>query len=548
MLHWSRIVGAVVGLLSAGFLASAAPSCSSSSSGLAGLDQGCSINSDCDSPLICAFGRCHSACMESRDCSSGERCVESSAGTVCELPEETTCSASTTCATGLVCASDQQCRAPCVTMAQCVGGQLCVTSGTVSACYDSTELDGGVSPVGDGASSGGGDSTTSGGDDSSTLGPEGDAACVSFLPDGGCYSCTAGLCAGGTCVNGNHDYSCNCFSGYAGTGTKTCVISNSCSANDQCPVGYPCLPTAPPGQACLGEFASWPMPDDTPGAKVAPLYANGGDGTVTDQVTGLVWQGQLASPSNSCSSSDAGPSCNLPQAEAYCGSLQLGGHGGWRLPTKIELESLLDCAQETPPSIANAFNSNNFTTPAGGNAAYFWTSSQYEGNGTYWLVNFGTCNNYAGNAPTEADISVRCVYGTGITAGTAANHYTINTAALDAGVLDGGTGDTVTDNRTGLTWERGFQAAMTTANGQIFCAALGGGFRLPTYKELLTLVDPVHFSPAIDQATFPGTPNDYFGTSTVVEPPNGNEYFVNFTAGATQVIGSTSAYNIRCVK
>ncbi len=189
-----------------------------------------------------------------RDCSAGERCVESSAGSVCELPEETTCSASTTCATGLVCASDQQCRAPCVTMAQCVGGQLCVTSGTVSACYDSTELDGGVSLGGDGASGErrGADSTTSGGDDSSTLGPEGDAACVSFLPDGGCYSFTTGLCAGGTCVNGNHDYSCTCLSGYSGTGTKACVIANSCSANDQCPVGYPCLPTqAPPGQDLL---------------------------------------------------------------------------------------------------------------------------------------------------------------------------------------------------------------------------------------------------------------------------------------------------------
>ena len=547
MPHWIRIAGVVVGLPAVAVLATAIPSCSSSSSGLAGLDQGCSINSDCDSPLICAFGRCHSACNESRDCSAGERCVASSAGSVCELPQETTCSATTMCATGLVCASDEQCRTPCVTAAQCAGGQSCITTAAISACYDPSEIDGGVGPQGDGAPTG--DTGTAGpGDDSSALGPEGDAACVSLLPDGGCYSCAAGVCAGGTCVNGNHDYSCNCFSGYAGTGSKTCVIANSCAANDQCPVGYPCLPTAPPGQACAGEFASWPMPDKATGAKIAPTYSNGGDGTVTDQVTGLVWQGQLATPSNGCSPTDAGASCTLAQAQAYCAGLQLGGHGGWRLPTKIELESLLDCTNDAPPSIGNAFNSNNYSTPFTGNAAYFWTSSVFEGGTSYWLVDFANCSNYPGNSPTEADISVRCVSGTGVTPLTAATHYTISPAAIDAGLPDGGAGDTVTDNRTGLTWERGFVPMMTFADGQTYCAGLGGGFRLPTEKELLTLVDPVRFSPAIDQTTFPGTPSDWFWSSTGIQPAGTSNYIVNFNEGRTGTTGLTGAYNVRCVK
>jgi hypothetical protein len=551
MPDWKRITGVVLGLSAAGLLAGAVPSCSSSSA-LAGLDQGCSINSDCDSPLICAFGRCHTACNESRDCGAGERCVQSSAGAVCELPDESSCSSTSTCATGLVCATDDQCRAPCVTAAQCADGQSCVTSGTISACYDPGEIDGGViggEGGGGPGADGGPDATLGGGDDGSTP-PEGDAACVSLTADGGCNSCAPGICGGGgNCINGNHDYTCSCFSGYVNSGTKTCVVADSCSADDNCPANYPCANVSAPGQACLGEFALWPMPDNDPSAKVAPRYADNGDGTVTDEVTTLVWQGQLPNPSNDCTPDDGGTTCTLPEAQAYCASLNLGGKTGWRLPTKIELESLLDCTQEVVPTIANAFNNSKYSTPTSGNAQYFWAASPYEQGANYWLVNFDSCGDYAGNRSTEGDISVRCVNGTGISPGTAASHYTVNAGALgDAGVLDGGSSDTVSDNWTGLTWQRGFASSLSPTDGATYCAALGGGFRLPTFKELLTLVDPAHFSPAISPI-FPGTPNGYFDSSSIVEPPNNNGYYVLFTDGST--LASTIAGNlnyVRCVK
>ncbi|HEX3771023.1 MAG TPA: DUF1566 domain-containing protein, partial [Polyangiaceae bacterium] len=428
MPDWKRIAGVVLGLSAAGLLAGAVPSCSSSSSALAGLDQGCSINSDCDSPLICAFGRCHTACNESRDCSAGERCVQSSQGSVCELPDESTCSSTSACANGLVCATDDQCRAPCVTATQCASGQSCVTSGSVSACYDPGEIDGGVVAGGEGGANGGeggagadagSDATLGGGDDGSTP-PEGDAACVSFTPDGGCNSCSPGMCSGGSCVNGNHDYTCSCFSGYVNADPKTCVVADSCSADDNCPANYPCVNVSAPGQACVGEFAVWPMPDNDPSAKVAPRYADNGDGTITDQVTTLVWQAQLPNPSDSCSLEDGGTTCDQPQAQAYCAALNLGGHTGWRLPTKIELESLLDCTQELAPTIANAFNNSRYTTPSSGNPRYFWTGSPYEQGTNWWLVDFGICRNYGNQAPSEGDLSVRCVNGTGISPGTPA--------------------------------------------------------------------------------------------------------------------------------
>jgi hypothetical protein len=109
--------------------------CSSSPSQV-GLAQGCSINSDCDAPLICAFTRCHSACTESRDCPTGQRCVLSGTSGVCQLPAESTCSAGTMCVSPLVCAPDEQCRNACQTAQQCVVGQSC----TSDACFDAIEI------------------------------------------------------------------------------------------------------------------------------------------------------------------------------------------------------------------------------------------------------------------------------------------------------------------------------------------------------------------------------------------------------------------------
>jgi hypothetical protein len=127
----------VLGLLLLVAIAPGMASCSSSSGG-AGISANCSINSDCNSPLICAFARCHEACAESRDCPDGERCILSGTTGSCQLPEEATCT-STPCSTGQVCGTDMQCRAECTPMSGgCVMGDYCLPSGPVDACYSPT--------------------------------------------------------------------------------------------------------------------------------------------------------------------------------------------------------------------------------------------------------------------------------------------------------------------------------------------------------------------------------------------------------------------------
>jgi hypothetical protein len=89
------------------------------------------------------------------------------------------------------------------------------------------------------------------------------------------------------------------------------------------------------------EWAEWPMPnsprDFKRGAPNLESYTNNGDGTVTDDVTGLMWQKKSPQSGFTC-----GCAATPGTAQAYCASLSLGGHIDWRMPTYIELISLLD--------------------------------------------------------------------------------------------------------------------------------------------------------------------------------------------------------------
>src|SRR4051812_33946083 len=78
------------------------------------LAAGCAINTDCESPLVCAFQRCHSACETSRDCDPGQRCMASDRPFhVCQLAEEQQCAYNSQCPEGQVCGKDGQCRDQC---------------------------------------------------------------------------------------------------------------------------------------------------------------------------------------------------------------------------------------------------------------------------------------------------------------------------------------------------------------------------------------------------------------------------------------------------
>ncbi len=99
----------------------------------------------------------------------------------------------------------------------------------------------------------------------------------------------------------------------------------------------------------------------------APNYNDNGDGTVTDNGTGLVWQ-------------QSTPSTPFTQAEAlaYCAGLNLNGYTDWRLPSIVELVSIVD-PSALDSSIDNAVFPNTrssfywSSTPAAGAASVAWS-------------------------------------------------------------------------------------------------------------------------------------------------------------------------------
>jgi len=135
-------------------------------------------------------------------------------------------------------------------------------------------------------------------------------------------------------------------------------------------------------------WVQWPLPPST-----GPTgYTDNGDGTVTDGVTGLMWD-------------KTGTAATMSQTAAvtYCATMvTTGGHNDWRLPAKIELLSIVDYGT-WGPSINPIFTA--FT--AGSSTAY-WSSTPYAADSSKgWGVTFSSGVAFQ-NAVTTA-YNVRCV-------------------------------------------------------------------------------------------------------------------------------------------
>jgi len=118
-----------------------------------------------------------------------------------------------------------------------------------------------------------------------------------------------------------------------------------------------------------------------------PSYTDNGDGTITDHVTGLIWQKE-----------DDGLSRTWYNAVNYCVNLTLADCSNWRLPTKRELISIVDFGKYNPAIDTNFFPNN---------APYYWSSTT-SGFSSAWHISL---NNQATHDWSKIfpDTFVRCV-------------------------------------------------------------------------------------------------------------------------------------------
>lgn len=106
------------------------------------------------------------------------------------------------------------------------------------------------------------------------------------------------------------------------------------------------------GNRDLGDavsLLSWLFSDGPEPVPVAPppRFIDHGDGTVTDTLTGYLWQ-QATADADGDGELTEKDTFTKPDAHDYVQALRLGGHDDWRIPTSRELFSLVDYTRENP--------------------------------------------------------------------------------------------------------------------------------------------------------------------------------------------------------
>ena len=273
----------------------------------------------------------------------------------------------------------------------------------------------------------------------------------------------------------------------------------------------------PVSVAATGQTASYAAGDDGALKKgivwPATRFADNQNGTVTDNLTGLVWLKNA-----SCFAPDTWPTALADAnqlASGACGLSDGSTAGQWRLPNVNELESVVDFSASNPAVRPESY----FSNVAG---IVYWTSTGYfggdKGSPSAWAISMSDgryINDGVQNMKSASKNGVWAVRGAGSGVGRlqATGLFQPPLQAGDDGTLQMGVGlisprfidngnGTVTDTMTGLVWLK--QANCIQSDWATAVAAVGnlasgncgltdgsaaGSWRMPNRNEMQSLAD-----------------------------------------------------------
>ncbi len=266
----------------------------------------------------------------------------------------------------------------------------------------------------------------------------------------------------------------------------------------------------------------------------APHYVDNGDGTVTDSVTGLMWQKGFTR------------NVSFGNAAIVARMADTGGYKDWRVPTIKELYSLMDFNGTTGRARPESSNAPSDAVPFIDTAAFDF---EYPSTNRYIDAQYLTSTAYKGRAMHQA-----AFFGVNFADGRIKGYpqrgrrngggwylrlVRGNPAYGKNDFHDNGNG-TVTDSATGLQWMKGdssdaaFRAALADTyykDGRMdwpealaFCEALSYGghddWRLPNAKALQTILDYTR-SP---QATQSAAIDPVFGATEITDEAGKPDY------------------------
>ena len=257
-----------------------------------------------------------------------------------------------------------------------------------------------------------------------------------------------------------------------------------------------------------------------------PFFINQGNGTLTDTVTGLMWQRM------------DGGEMTFEQALQYCDTLSLGGHTDWRLPSAFEAFSILNHQRNNP-----ALDVAQFATST---AEYWWSATvQYNDTRRVWATNAG---GGIGNHLKTETLSA---------GGTKRFHVRavrspLAGQVLSARFIDNGDG-TVTDQLSNLIWQKvpntgtfSWEQALTFAENLNLAGA--NDWRVPNIKELQSLNDFNASNPSTNASFFSTIGVKKYWSSTTLPNQTTRAWFWDTQFGITTYDLKTANNYLICVR
>jgi hypothetical protein len=270
-----------------------------------------------------------------------------------------------------------------------------------------------------------------------------------------------------------------------------------------------------------------------------PSYTDNGDGTVTDDNTGLVWQKEdNGNAYNWYRATGTYDAIYNPHSRNACRSFG-------RLPSKKDLTSIVDYAVPYPgPTIDPVFTSAK--------ASRYWSSTSHAGvPAAPWLDSAWQVAFDRGSVGINVKNEAGWVDGSGYNVRCVRDGLSTNPTLSDN--LNG----TVTDSRTGLIWQQGEPGAMDWGAALSYCEGLdlGGStsWRLPNVKELESLTDDTRWNLAIDTSVFPDAAqwsgHTYWTSTTNAYFPD-RAWTVGFISGSVGYADKVQLFRpvVRCVQ
>lgn len=290
-----------------------------------------------------------------------------------------------------------------------------------------------------------------------------------------------------------------------------------------------------PGEPFYGQDGSYAINSPS----YTKLAVNGNDlpdgalswAMVRDNITGLIWEAKT----DDGSIHDKDTNYTWVDAQSLfivaLNNANFGGYNDWRLPTAKELNSLLNRGRSRPAADTEYFPNMMW-------GAYWSSTADVRDVNKAWVAFF----DYGVVEPREK--------------GQSTERYALAVHGVQWGSSDdfNDNGDgTITDNDTGLMWQKDrAPGSYNWEQALSYCEDLElaayNDWRLPTAKELQSIVDYSAAYPAVDDTYFPETGSSIYWVSTSSADSPFSVWYISFADGTIAGIGKMNPFYTRAVR